>query len=264
MGQHFLADEKILQQIVEHAGLSKDDAVLEVGPGLGALTLLLSERAGRVVAVEKDPALATWLEAELKKQGRGNAAIVPGDILKLPANFFTDLGIYRVAANIPYYLTARLIRKLLVEVAPPVDLILMVQKEVAERITARAPRMNLLALSVQIYGKPEILFSVPKGAFLPPPEVESAVIKISDISKHIFSSPEEEKVFFKIARSAFQGKRKVLINSLAHGLGREKQAIAELLRSAGIALAARPSELSREEWITLTRCFLKLGSMEPR
>ncbi len=149
LGQHFLISSEVLKKIISAAELSPQDTVLEIGPGTGVLTRAMADCGARIIAVEKDERLAAMLEDECKRRGMASVRIIRGDILKIP---FARLGLpphYRVVANIPYYLTGRLIRRLLEAAPPPRDILLMVQVEVAERITAKPPHMNLLALAVQ-------------------------------------------------------------------------------------------------------------------
>jgi len=252
LGQHFLVDKNILQKIIGAAAIKNTDTVLEVGPGLGILTFEIAKRAGKVAAVEKDPALAETLKKEIEKRGITNIEVIAGDILKMPRELFARIVPYRVIANIPYYLTARLLRKLLEEVAQPKEIIFTIQKEVAERIVSRPPRMSLLALGVQLYGTPKILFTIPKSAFWPVPEVEAALIKIENISKNIFSeSGVSESGLFSIARAAFQTKRKILLNSLARQTSIDKASLQITLASLGITRLARSEELSVGQWISL-------------
>lgn len=251
MGQNFLVSRHILEKIIAAAGCSPEKIILEIGPGLGALTLELARHCGKVVAVEKDPRLVVLLEKKLAEEKIANVKIIRGDILKID---FSDLGLgnhYSVVANIPYYLTSRLIRMLLEHHNPPGKIFLMIQKEVAERIVAKPPRMNLLALSVQANAKPEILFLVPANAFSPKPRVDSAFIRISGIGKKLFASPAEEKIFFEIARAAFGGKRKTLDNSLAHNLKIPKIRVTEILKKSSLA-GRRPEALGLNEWSKLT------------
>lgn len=251
MGQHFLIDENVLAKIIRSSSIRADETILEIGPGLGALTFELAKRAGRVIAVEKDERLCQRLKEEIQKRGAGNIELIRGDILKLSEDLFARISPYKVVANIPYYLTARLLRKLLAEVSSPVEIILTVQKEVAERIAAKPPRMNLLALAAQAYGAPKVLFSISRNAFAPAPNVESAALAVKNISRRNFSNESEEKMFFKIARAAFQKKRKTLANSLRdiHGPKNIREALAKLGKSE----SARPEELSLKDWITFTR-----------
>lgn len=179
--------------------------------------------------------------------------------MKIP---FAELGLprgYRVVANIPYYLTARLLRLLLTGEHQPRDMLLMVQREVAERIVARPPRMNLLALSVQAYGDPKIIFDVPRSAFSPRPKVDSAFIRIGNINKEFFTSRAiDEEKFFTVLRAAFRGKRKVLENTLSKNLKLPKLAVAEVLASLTFS-GKRPEELSPAEWGKLVRAIGRLA-----
>lgn len=263
LGQNFLVERNILKKIIEGADIKSNETILEIGPGLGELTFELAKLAQKVIAVEKDKKLCEILENEITKRGVNprtkdfgagvkNIELICDDILKLPMGIFARISPYRVIANIPYYLTARLIRKLLEEVAQPTNILLTVQKEVAERVIAKPPEMNLLALAVQVYGEPQIVFPIPKWAFWPEPEVNSAVIAIRNISRGKFvESGADEKLFFKIMRAAFQGKRKVLVNSLSQNLKREKSIVKNMLDAAGISTGARPEELNVSQWLKL-------------
>lgn len=253
MGQHFLRSGAVLAKIIAAANLSKTDTVLEIGPGLGVLTFELARWAKEVVAVEKDKRLAALLEKKLKKERISNVRLITADILKIfPISHLSLPTSYKIVANIPYYLTGRLIRKFLTCEHPPTEMLLMVQKEVAERIIARPPKMNLLAIAVQAYAEPKILFRVPKNAFWPQPKVDSALIRISKISKRFFAAADvEESEFFAIVRAAFQGKRKTLENSLAKNLKLPKAAVSKTLSELGL-LGKRPEMLGIENWIKLT------------
>ncbi|MBI3627417.1 MAG: ribosomal RNA small subunit methyltransferase A [Candidatus Sungbacteria bacterium] len=250
LGQHFLIDQNVLKKIVAQADVKPSETILEIGPGLGILTFDLAKRAKRVMAVEKDRQMFEVLEKEIRQRGVKNIELVRDDILRLAEKFFRDIREYRVIANIPYYLTSRLIRKLLAEVSPPQEIILMVQKEVAERMMARPPQMNLLALSVQAYGRPKKLFSVSRESFWPPPLIDSALISISAISKNFFTHHHiPEKKFFEIARRAFQTKRKTILNGLAQFSSKQK--LEKLLRDVGIDPNRRPETLSLLDWIAI-------------
>ncbi|MBI4132167.1 MAG: ribosomal RNA small subunit methyltransferase A [Candidatus Sungbacteria bacterium] len=252
LGQHFLKSEAVLRDIIAAAELSPGDTVLEIGPGTGILTRALAARTQTVIAVEKDAELFRALEKNFKREGVTNVRLIGGDILKIG---FEELGLpalYAVVANIPYYLTSRLIRKLLECDPAPERMLLTLQKEVAERITARPPHMNLLALSVQSYAKPELLFTIPASAFSPPPKVTSALIRIADISREFFIQNRiREEDFFALIRQAFQHKRKQLAASLA--VSYPRNTILRTLEAAGLPLTARPQELALEHWATLLR-----------
>jgi 16S rRNA (adenine1518-N6/adenine1519-N6)-dimethyltransferase len=252
LGQNFLIDKNVLRKIAEAAELSKRDVVLEVGPGIGNLTIELAKKVKKVIAVEKDERIVEILKERLKEERIKNVEIVNEDILKfLPS--FKPRGSYKVVANIPYYLTSRLIRNLLEAKRRPRLIVLMIQKEVAQRICAKPPNMNLLAVSVQFYAKPEIVFFVSKNCFWPRPKVDSAIIKISSIKKQ--KATKEEKLFFKIVKAGFSHPRKQLINNLSKGLKKNKKIIKEWLLNCGISPDKRAENLSIEEWKRLTISF---------
>ena len=187
LGQNFLHDEGLLGRIVAAAEVSPDDDVLEVGPGLGALTRVLAQAARRVVAVELDGRLLPVLESELG--GLGNVELVHGDVLELdPADWFAAP--YVVVANVPYYITGAILRHLLGGQPRPRRLVLTVQREVADRLTARPPEMSLLAVSVQYYGRARLVSTVKAGAFWPRPEVDSAVVRIDVGERHLLGAGE--------------------------------------------------------------------------
>ena len=253
MGQRFLTSRPILEKIIAAAELSKNDAVLEIGPGTGVLTVELAKKAGQVIAVEKDKKLFELLTLKLKQEGVKNVRLVLGDILKIPNPYSLTPDSYKVAANIPYYLTSRLIRIFLESEKHPTEMLIMVQKEVAERIAARPPTMNLLAISVRAYAEPEIIFLVPRSAFSPAPGVDSALIRLKKISRSFFKKHEIEPArFFQIVRAGFRAKRKTLANNLGEYLGNKKTAEI-LLKKCDIEPGARAETLSIENWATLTR-----------
>lgn len=229
------------------------DVVLEIGAGRGILTRVLSKNFAKVVAIEKDRALAEGLARNLEIEKIRNCEIVAGDILKTDFLKYVGENSYAVIANIPYYLTSRLIRMSLEAKRQPAYMILMVQKEVAERIAAGPPQMNLLALSVQAYGKPKIIGRVSRKEFAPEPKVDSAIIKISDISRDFFTENKiSEKNFFSLLHAGFSQKRKRLTNALAKFFGGKKNA-EEKIKKAGLAINARPQELNLTEWTKLLR-----------
>ncbi len=232
LGQHFLKNKKILEEMARAAELSKNDVVWEVGPGTGTLTEVLVLRAKKVIAVEKDRELIPLLQE--KFGGRKNIKIIYGDILKFDMAAL-KLKNYKIVANIPYYITSRFLRLFLSETKfRPKLMVLMVQKEVAERICAKPPRMNLLALSVQAYAEPEIIRRVSKNFFSPPPKVDSAIIKIT--LGHSVSKSEQ---ILALAKLAFQQKRKMLRRSL------KQFKIPQKYQNK------RPEELSLKDWADL-------------
>ena len=219
LGQNFLKSEKIAQEIAEAGEVGFDDIVLEVGPGKGILTEKLLEKAKKVIAVEKDEQLAEFLKDKFKNNPK--LEIIRGDILKFSpmSRRDLDIGRYNIIANIPYYITSHLLRTFLESDNQPSLMVLMVQKEVAERIVAkgklarRRGRESLLSISVKAYGHPEIMRKVPAGYFSPAPKVDSAVIKISGVSKNFFQDIGEQK-FFETVKKGFSQKRKMLNNNL--------------------------------------------------
>jgi len=250
LGQHFLVDARALARIVAAAELTADDAVLEIGAGVGNLTRPLAASARRVVAVEVDRRFLPVLEAELADCP--NVHLVAGDILALDPSDLMGEGPYKVVANLPYAITSAVLRHLLEARIPPQRMVMTVQREVAERIVARGGRMSLLAVSVQFYGRPQLLFRLRPGAFYPPPEVESAVVRID---RHPEPPVEVTDVgwFFQVVRAGFSQPRKQLSNSLASGLGISPGEAVSALREAGVDPRARAERLSLEDWARLAR-----------
>jgi 16S rRNA (adenine1518-N6/adenine1519-N6)-dimethyltransferase len=264
LGQNFLADAHGLQKVVATAELQPGDAVLEVGSGLGSLTRILATQASQVLAVELDGRLIPALEDILSPFS--NIQLIHGDILALDplmlvqrfdANFD-----YVVVANIPYYITSALIRHLLEAPVRPSRMILTVQKEVAERIVAVPNDMNLLALSVQVYGNPLIAAILPASAFIPSPQVDSAIVRINIDSKLRFSPAILDR-FFRLAKAGFSQKRKTLRNSIAGGLGCTPAQAADLLARAGIDPNRRAETLCLDEWGILAVQFETFNKDEP-
>jgi len=265
LGQNFLISQRALQKIIQTAKLSKKDTVLEIGPGLGVLTHALAKRAKKVIAVEKDKRIVEILRDELGNYK--NVEIIHGDILKLfrskrHALFATSLlkkgcskkGVpldgYKIVANIPYYLTSFLIRLFLESKNPPQEMVLLVQKEVAQRICAKPPKMNLLAISVQFYGQPKIISYVSKKSFWPQPKVDSAIIKIGKIQK---PKNINIKSFFQVVKAGFSSPRKQLANNLSQKLNLPREEIKEALAQCGLQRQARAANLSINDWINLSR-----------
>lgn len=249
LGQNFLQDASALEKIVRAAEIQDTDTVLEIGAGLGSLTRYLAQRARQVIAIELDPKLVPILQAVLRPYA--NVRLVQGNALDVsPAG----LGLppdYIIAANIPYNITSALLRHWL-EVEPrPRRLVLTVQKEVAERICALPPQMSLLALSVQVYGKPSIVERIPAGAFFPAPKVDSAVVRIEIYSRPRLT-PEALERFFQLARAGFGQRRKTLRNALASALRIAPGAAEAMLNQAGIEPQRRAETLSLEEWARLS------------
>jgi len=242
-GQSFLADERFLEVIIKAADLSPDDTVLEVGPGLGILTFALAQHAGRVIAVEIEPRLVAYLRE--RAAGLPHVEIIEGDILHLVPDVLPSSP-YKVVANIPYAITSALLRCLLEAPRPPTRLVIMVQKEVAQRILARPGEMSLLTVAVQYYGEPYLVTTVPAGAFYPVPKVDSAILRIDVLPKPRL--PGDRQAFFKIVTAGFSQRRKQLKNALSHGLNLPVQEVVSGLRAANIDERRRAETLTLEEW----------------
>ncbi len=252
LGQNFLQDPLALEEIISAAQINSTDTILEIGPGLGSLTRYLAASAKEVVAVELDPNLLPPLRAILAPYQ--NVRLVHGDILKLSPGELVNEPDYIVAANIPYYITSAVIRHLLESKIKPRRIVLTIQKEVAQRICARPGDMSLLALSVQVYGKPRITARIPADAFFPAPKVDSAVLCV-DIYPSPQIKPELLDTFFQLIKAGFGQKRKTLRNSLSSGLHISPTNAADLLTRANIDPQRRAETLNIEEWEMLGVLF---------
>lgn len=264
-GQHFLSDTNILNRIVDAAEIAPDETVLEVGPGLGALTSVLAERARSVVAVEVDRDLIAGLRSRFASAA--NVAIVEGDVLALsPSELLAtetgDLAPYVVVANLPYNIAAPVLRRFLEGDVRPRRLVVMVQLEVAEAIAAKPGRMSLLSVATQVYGDTRLVMKVAPGAFSPPPKVESAVVRID-----VAAQPKVDvslDVFFRMARAGFGNPRKQLRNSLSFGLHVKQEVIDQLMARAGVDATLRPQVLSLDDWAAIARAWVAFTATAPR
>ena len=247
LGQHWLKDPEILADIAEAAELTCDDVVLEIGPGLGTLTSRLLARANSVTAVEFDTDLARKLPGQFpgKKLTVVNQDMLQFDLNQLPKN-------YKVVANVPYYITSKIVEKLMTAENKPSVAVLLVQKEVAERIAAEAGNMSILSVSVQIFAEAELDIEVPRQFFTPPPKVDSQVVVLRTRNNPLIT-PEDQRDFFRIVKAGFSAKRKKLRSSLSGGLGIDKSAVEELLKNAGISPDARAEDLAIEDWKRLLK-----------
>lgn len=253
LGQHWLHDLRALRDMADAAHIGPADTVLEIGPGLGTLTAELADRAKRVVAVEFDTELAAGLAARVPAH---NIQIIHQDILKFDLTKLpTD---YKVAANLPYYITSKIVRMLLESPNPPLESALLIQKEVAERMAAKPGRMSILGVSVQFYTKPTLGLVVPPELFTPPPKVDSQIIGLKRRSKPLFPDIEPAD-YFRVVRAGFSEKRKTLRNSLSGGLRLDKSAAEDLLRQAGVDAGARAEQLSLEDWRNITKAYEALS-----
>ena len=257
-GQNFLIDRGVLQEIVQAAEITSDDSILEVGSGTGVLTGELAKRAKRVVAVEIERDMLELL-AETT-QPYSNVELVARNLLFLdPVEFFGSSA-YKLVANLPYYITAPTFRHFLESANPPRTIVVMVQWEVAQRITASPGDMSLLAVSVQFYGRPSIIARVPASAFYPAPKVDSAILRI-DVDAQDASNDramltrEERDSFFRVVQAGFSQRRKQLHNSLTHGLHIKNELVRAWLEQAQIEPSRRAETLSIEEWLRLSALF---------
>jgi 16S rRNA (adenine1518-N6/adenine1519-N6)-dimethyltransferase len=286
LGQNFLIDKNVLEKIIKAADLKPDDVVLEVGPGIGTLTQELAKTAKKVIAIEKDRKMCEILEETLKDYKNIeiiNADVLKFDHLKLIKNLKFKISNYKVVANIPYYLTSPLIRAFLESKHPPKEIILMVQKEVAQRICpacrqagAKPPDMNLLSVSVQFYAKPEIISYVSKNCFWPSPKVDSAIIKITPknvghpMSHKFVGHRVSPELFFRIVKAGFSQPRKQLANNLLALSRSEGQKLIKPIRQAqgkekisawllknNIKPSQRAETLSVDDWLKLANNWQK-------
>lgn len=253
LGQHFLKNKGAIKKIIDALDLQINDTVIEIGPGAGALTFPLLEKCQmsgikcQVIAIEKDKNLAKNLE--LRIRNNEGVKIVIGDALKeLPTiirHSSFKIQNYKVVGNIPYYITGKLLRTISELESKPARTVLMIQKEVAERIIAKPPKMNLLAAATQFWAEPKILFSLKPNDFDPPPKVNSAVIQL--IPEKIPDSQFQISNYYRLLHIIFKQPRKTLANNLSAGLGMPKEAIENRLKRSHIDKNARPQDLSLEE-----------------
>ncbi len=269
LGQNFLVAPSAPDRIAEQADLTADDTVLEIGAGVGTLTSALAARAGRVIAVETDPELAAVLSQEFA--GQEHVEIVHGDILELSAPELLDMTPgpdarplwgarrphYKVVANLPYYITAAVIRHILEAPIRPAQLVVTVQHEVAQRITARPGNLSVLAVGVQFYGKPRICFRLGRGAFYPAPKVNSAVVRVDLYDEPPVSDVDVAR-FFTVVRAGFAHRRKQLHNTLSASLHMDAHEVTAALDAAGIDSRRRAQTLTLEEWAIVTQALMRL------
>lgn len=256
-GQNFLTDDIVLQDMVDAAEISKTDFVLEIGPGIANLTKFLCERAAFVLSVEKDPKFVPILKA-LKKDFKENFRYEISDALSF--NFMEIFKTrvenqnqkikYKVVANIPYYITGKILKMFLTSNHKPESITVLTQKEVAQSVVSGPGDLSILAISVQIFGQPKIISIVPGKSFYPAPKVDSAVLKIDLYAEPKYKISDEKK-FFGLLKACFSGKRKQIHNTLVSNLHLEKERVEEILESLKIPKTFRPQQLSIDQWIEL-------------
>jgi len=248
LGQNFLNSPNIINRIIEAATLSKKDRVLEIGPGPGQLTFKIASFSEKVVAIEKDDQLADFLRKKIEENKIKNIEIINDDILKVNPQDYQD---FKIIANLPYYISGQFLRIFLAHRHQ--NSFLMLQKEVAQRITAGPPNHSILSLSVQFYGQPKILFIVKANNFQPVPKIDSAFICISPNTDSINKTSEDGKYFFRTIKVAFSSKRKTLLNNLNNGFKIDKHEIEAILESLKINPRVRAQELNLNNYLELAK-----------
>lgn len=250
LGQNFLTDKNIVKRIIKASDLKPNEIVLEIGPGFGILTKELAKTAKKVIAVEKDKKLCEILKQELKEYK--NIEIINADILK--DNYKLPTINYKLVANLPFNIASAVIRKFLEQKSKPKQMILMVQKEVAQKITAKPPKMSVLAVSVQVYAQVKTLFYVSKDYFYPKPKVDAAILRIVPWINADLKQIDADKLF-RVVRAGFSSPRKQLINNLSKGLNIEKQEITKWLEKNNIDPKRRAETLTINDWKKLTKNY---------
>lgn len=253
LGQHWLRDRDVLAHIADCAELTADDTVLEIGPGLGTLTSELLRRSDKVLAVEFDAELARKLPGQFPGK---NLEVVQSDILAFDLSILPEG--YKVVANVPYYITSKIVQLLMTADNKPSLAVLLVQKEVAERLAARPGDMSILAVSAQLFADVSLGDIVPAELFTPPPKVDSQVVILRTRSQP-FLTDVAEKDFFRVVKAGFSAKRKKIRSSLAGGMGVSKEQVVSWLEQAGINPDTRAESLSLEEWRALTRIIYDIA-----
>lgn len=254
LGQNFMINQDVIDQIVEKAEISDEDIIIEIGPGIGSLTKSLIQKAKKVIAIELDANMIDILKFRFGTSD--NLEIIYGDVLKTDiASLIKDYKSVKVVANLPYYITTPIIMKLLEEKLNLKSITVMVQKEVGERIcsTYKDKEYGAITISVQYYSSPKIIIDVPKENFLPSPEVDSCVIKL-DLSEKPRVEVNDEKMFFKIVKGAFTQRRKTIQNSLTC-TGKSREEVADILSKLNIDMKLRAENLSIEQFAQIANCI---------
>ena len=255
LGQHFLMDRRIVGRILRAAEISPNDTVVEVGPGMGSLTVDLVDQAARVITIEIDQDLASRLSAALTD--RMNFTMVTGDARHVDLSTLIDEAKYTMVANLPYYAASPIIRRFLETAPRPSRMVVMVQREVANEMIAQPGKMRVLSVATQIYGHPQLVCNVPPSAFRPSPKVSSSVIRI-DLYNQPAVKFDSKEDFFHLVRAAFSSPRKQIHNSLKRGLDKSPDSTQAMLNQAGIDLTRRPQTLSIPEWGNLYNAYRKI------
>ncbi len=260
LGQHFLCDSRIAARIVDAAALTPADTVVEIGPGRGVLTRRLTQQAGQVVAVELDARLCDELPARLGFPANLQCITADARQVDLPALVSAAPG-YNVIGNLPYYAANPIIRRTLESVPPPSLALFMVQREVADTMTAAPGAMSMLSVATQYYAEARLICAVPPSAFRPPPKVRSAVVRLALRERPAVETSDRE-AFFALVRAGFSAPRKQLRNSLSHGLGLPPADGAAVLERASIDGRRRPATLSLQEWAAVCAAWQETGTAQ--
>lgn len=255
LGQHFLNSKHVLDQIIQAAKIEPGDRILEIGPGTGVLTKALLDAGAQVNAVEKDDRAYELLKEKFTAEiSEKRLELIHGDILK--EELMKDAAPFKLVANIPYYITGAILEKFLEHGPRPGLMVLLVQKEVAERILARDKKESILSISVKAFGEPQIIAKVPRGAFTPPPKVESAILSIEQISDSKFQGLDmKAEDFFKIVHAGFAHKRKYAIRNLENVAFRDNLNI--IFNHLSLDPKIRPEDIPATSWLTLSSLILK-------
>lgn len=252
LGQHFLSAPGVVDSIIKAGNITAGQTVLEIGPGKGVLTRALLDAGARVVAVEKDDDLSVALRDMFANEIAGGQLVLHhADIMDVDISDICPEQ-YKVIANIPYNITGILIRHLLTHTHQPTDMVLMVQREVAQRIVAHEGKESMLSVSVKVYGTPRIVRVVKRGSFVPPPKIDSAVIAIENINRNFFADVSEE-AFFKIVKNGFREPRKQLKNNLE--IQHEKDDIVQACEACDVSPQIRAEDVKLDEWKCLTKAL---------
>lgn len=251
-GQNFLTSIPARIAIVEAGDVTEKDIVLEIGPGKGFLTKGILEKGAHVIALEKDRDLLPLLQESFSSEVEsGKLTLLEGDVLEFdPSNSQLVTSNYKLIANIPYYITGAILSRFLSEVAQPSLMVVLIQKEVAERIVARDNKESLLSLSVKVYGEPKIVYRVSSGSFFPAPKVDSAVLQIKNISRANFKNAYHEEMFFKLIHAGFAHKRKIAISQIQEDFPTHNMRV--IFDELGISQKVRAEDLSVDIWLQLS------------
>lgn len=251
LGQNFLTSRGVVRDIITAAQIDSDDIILEIGPGKGFLTEGILQKAKKVIVVEKDDRMVLYLKEKFSEEIKiGKLELIHGDILSFdPVVYKLQVAGYKLIANIPYYITGEILRMFLSQILQPSRMVLMVQKEVADRIVARDRKESILSMSVKVYGTPSYIQKVPARYFSPEPRVDSAVLLIENISKNNFKNKNDEDKFFEVVKHGFAHKRKMLLGNLKNTY--EIENLEKSFEQCGISKKARAENISVDQWTCL-------------